>query len=94
MRDWFYGVLLVWNYRSRSLWFFLIGAIGFLTIPSLVDWYLSGVSFPGHMQALEAVFKDKAGHRVDRRALFFLVTCWLAAIKFYRTDRKKFLGRF
>lgn len=94
MRDWFYELLLVWNYRSRSFWLFIIGIFGFLFIPSLIDSYLSGINLSGHMKGLEDALKHKAEHRVDRRALIFLVTSWVAAFKCYRIDKKKFLGRF
>jgi len=42
------------------------------------------------MKALEDAFKGKVEHKIDRRGLFFLISCWITAIKLFRKDKKRF----
>lgn len=92
MPNWLIDILMVWNYRSRSYWLFLLGIIGYFLLPLTIDYYWSRVELQGAFAGMEEVFSSAQHTKYDKRGLIMLIGCWVSAYRLYRKDRKKLLG--
>lgn len=92
MPNWLLEVLMVWNYRSRSYWLFLLGLAGLLLVPLLIDFYWSRVELQGMFAGMEDVFASAQHSKFDKRGFIIMVGCWITAYRLYKKDRKKLLG--
>lgn len=84
-------VLLVWNYRSRSLWLITFGFISIWLIPAFIDWYWTKVELDGIFAGFENLFAEAQHGKYDKRGFYLAVVCWVAAYKTFKKDRKKLM---
>lgn len=92
MPNWIIDVVLVWNYRSRSLWLLTLGFTAVWLIPSFIDWYWSSIELQGIFTGFESFFAEAQNGKFDKRGLYVAVGCWIAAYKSFSKDRKKLMG--
>jgi hypothetical protein len=94
MPNWLLEILLVWNYRARSLYLLTLGFIAIWLVPTLIDWYWAGTKLDGIFSGFESIFAEAQHSRFDKRGIALAVGCWIAAYKAFKKDKKKVLGRF
>lgn len=92
MPNWLYEILLVWNYRQRSLYLLALGFTALWFIPFIIDWHWSNVRLEGIFSGFEAVFADAQHSRYDKRGWLIAIGCWVTAYKTFKKDKKKILG--
>lgn len=91
MKDYFTEILLIISYSSRTQAAIILGAIGFIVINLVGDYYLTNSQLSGQMPGLTEIIKEKFAHRYDKAAWAVLFSFWWLAFKLYRKDKKRFL---
>lgn len=94
MKDYFTEILMVINYSGRTQAAIILGAIGFIVINLVGDYYLASFQLSGQMSGLTDIIKEKFAHRYDKAAWAALFSFWWLAVKCYRKDKKKLWNRF
>lgn len=94
MPNWLLEILMVWNYRSRSLWLIILGLTASFLLPLVMDWYWSGVELHGQLESLKPILSENFIHRAHKVGFWIMIGCFISAFKAYRTDRKRMLKHF
>ncbi len=94
IRDWFYDLLEVINFSSRSAWMFIIGMVGFMGMILLGEQIVTNLELSGTVKPLEDGIKERLFRHYDKAALVILISSWVAAYKFYRKDKKRLFGDY
>ena len=94
MREFFLEMLFILSFSKRTQWVLLLGFIGFITFKLLGQHMLSDFELHGMMAPLTEIVRSKIGQRYDSAAFMCLVSSWLAAVRFYCKDKKRFFAAF
>lgn len=94
MPNWLLEILIVWNYRTRSLWLLVLGFTAVWLIPAFIDWYWSTVELQGIFSGFENIFAEAQDGKFDKRGLIIAFGCWVAAYRAFKRDKKKLMKHF
>lgn len=94
MPSWLLEILIVWNYRTRSLWLLILGFTAVWLIPAFIDWYWSTVELQGIFSGFENIFAEAQHGKFDKRGLIIAFGCWVAAYRAFKKDKKKLMKHF
>ncbi|WP_432741475.1 hypothetical protein ABXJ76_14710 [Methylobacter sp. G7] len=68
MKEYFTEILIIIAYSGRTQAAIILGAIGFVVISLVGDYYLANFQLSGQMSGLTDIIKEKFAHRYDKVA--------------------------
>lgn len=90
MKEYFAEVLYVIALSKRTQAALILGVLVSLGISVFGELYVSSVQLSGSLAGMEHAVTTKLMKRVDKAALFALISFWVLAFKFYQRDKRRF----
>ncbi|MEH6503327.1 MAG: hypothetical protein V7682_05425 [Cycloclasticus sp.] len=89
MKDYFFEIVCVIAISKRTQWAIILGGVFFFGMLLIGSYMAENLHFSGSLKGLEKIFTQKILHQYDKAALFFLISFWGLAFKFYHRDKKR-----